>query len=74
MEQVYGTLFQIFQQALQSDIDLQKYFINYLCTVNRHDDAVRWVVHCNMFDDAPYSVRPFLDQKSLQKAQSSLDK
>ncbi|VIO93877.1 Uncharacterized protein BM_BM10432 [Brugia malayi] len=47
-------------QALQSDLSLQKYFINYLCSNGWINDAIRWVVFCDMISCAPRILQPYL--------------
>ncbi|CAG9540593.1 unnamed protein product [Cercopithifilaria johnstoni] len=59
-------------QALQSDLTLQKYFINYLCSNGWFDDAVRWVVFYNIFDYIPRSLQPYLCSNTVLKAQADL--
>ncbi|VDO28245.1 unnamed protein product [Brugia timori] len=49
-----------FSQALQSDLSLQKYFINYLCSNGWINDAIRWVVFCDMISCAPRILQPYL--------------
>lgn len=62
----------MFQQALQSDLSLQKYFINYLCSNGWFNDAVRWVVFYNMIDSAPHSLQPYLCSNAVLEAQADL--
>ncbi|EFO26611.2 hypothetical protein LOAG_01867 [Loa loa] len=59
-------------QALQSDLALQRYFINYLCSNGWFSDAVRWVVFCNMIDCAPHSLQPYLCNNTVLEAQADL--
>ncbi|VDK67117.1 unnamed protein product [Litomosoides sigmodontis] len=61
-------------QALQSDLALQKYFINYLCSNGWFNDAVRWVVFYNLIDRAPCSLLPHLCSNSVLKAQADLSR
>uniref|UniRef100_A0A0R3RS08 3'-5' exonuclease domain-containing protein n=1 Tax=Elaeophora elaphi TaxID=1147741 RepID=A0A0R3RS08_9BILA len=59
-------------QALQFDLALQKYFINYLCSNGWFNDAVRWVVLYNMIDCAPCSLQPYLCRNTILMAQTDL--
>ncbi|MCP9262132.1 hypothetical protein DINM_005424 [Dirofilaria immitis] len=59
-------------QALQSDLDLQKYFINYLCSNGWISDAIRWVVFCNVKDCAPRCLQPYLCNSKILEVQADL--
>ncbi|KAL3994879.1 3'-5' exonuclease family protein [Acanthocheilonema viteae] len=59
-------------QALQSDLMLQKYFINYLCSNGWFNDAVRWVVFYNIIDCAPRSLKSYLCSDMVLRAQADL--
>uniref|UniRef100_A0AAF5RXC1 3'-5' exonuclease domain-containing protein n=1 Tax=Wuchereria bancrofti TaxID=6293 RepID=A0AAF5RXC1_WUCBA len=59
-------------QALQSDLGLQKYFINYLCSNGWLSDAIRWVVFCDMINCAPRILQPYLCTNAVLEAQADL--
>ncbi|OZC06221.1 3'-5' exonuclease, partial [Onchocerca flexuosa] len=61
-------------QALQSDLALQKYFINYLCSNGWFNDAIRWVVFFNLIDSAPRCLQPYLCNNTVLEAQADLAK
>ncbi|KHN73129.1 putative exonuclease mut-7 [Toxocara canis] len=58
--------------ALREDEHLQHYLVRYLYRMGEVDDAVRWVIYCDMGSNVPRCIRNELSETRIQKAEQKI--